>query len=173
MKYLVAILLTFLPLGAFASTFDGNCYTLAGWNNNTIVNGSYTETTPLNNTENVFTNSDYFMYITQVSGSYYWVLNTTVQGNNTSNEYYADWGGTLPPDPPESLTWNTSTGVAPAGTVSLVSCGGGGSGTTTVATSTEALLGTIAFGQGIQIVILFLMVIGFLYNNMSKKKPWS
>jgi len=45
-------------------------------------------------------------------------------------------------------------------------------GTSTVATSTEAYLGTLVLGNGIIITLLFLMVMGFLYNSFSTKKPW-
>lgn len=50
--------------------------------------------------------------------------------------------------------------------------GGGGGATSTSATSTEALLGSIAFGQAILICLVFLMVVGFMWNNMTLKKPW-
>ena len=39
-------------------------------------------------------------------------------------------------------------------------------------TTTEAYLGSLAVGQGILIVLLFLMVVGFMYNNLTSKKPW-
>lgn len=32
--------------------------------------------------------------------------------------------------------------------------------------------GTLAFGSAIQIVLLFLMVVGFVFNNMKSKKKW-
>lgn len=32
--------------------------------------------------------------------------------------------------------------------------------------------GNISLGLAIIIVVLFLMVVGFIFNNISKKKPW-
>jgi len=32
--------------------------------------------------------------------------------------------------------------------------------------------GNISIGLGIITTILFLMVVGFMYNNMTRKKPW-
>lgn len=45
-------------------------------------------------------------------------------------------------------------------------------GTTTVATSTLQLVGSVTIGLGILITIAFLCLIAILYNSMFKKKPW-
>jgi len=42
----------------------------------------------------------------------------------------------------------------------------------TVVPATYDLLGSIAFGLGILIVLLFVIVLGFIYNNIERKKPW-
>lgn len=44
---------------------------------------------------------------------------------------------------------------------------------TRVVSSSTASLSDVSFALAIIIVILFLMVIGFMYNNMTHKKPWS
>jgi hypothetical protein len=41
-----------------------------------------------------------------------------------------------------------------------------------MASTTEAVH-TVAFGLAILIGIAFLMVVGFMFNTMSNKKPWS
>jgi len=45
-------------------------------------------------------------------------------------------------------------------------------GSTTMATSTTGTISDLVFGQGIIITMLFLMVIGFMFNNLNQKKPW-
>ena len=44
--------------------------------------------------------------------------------------------------------------------------------TSTSATSTEAMLSSVAVGLDIIIVLLFIVVIGFMFNNLNDKKPW-
>jgi len=59
--------------------------------------------------------------------------------------------------------WSLSTG--------FMSCGGG-TGTTTPplsATSTDALLGSLNFGIAIVIVLLFVIIIGYIFNSLNLK----
>ena len=46
------------------------------------------------------------------------------------------------------------------------------SSTSTSATSTEAILSSVAVGLDIIIVLLFIVVLGFMFNNLNDKKPW-
>jgi len=41
-----------------------------------------------------------------------------------------------------------------------------------VATTTDSYLGSLAFGSAVVVVLLSLISVGFIYNNMSNKKPW-
>jgi len=67
------------------------------------------------------------------------------------------------------LTMDTTNnlGTLPIPTVTAGTCGG--SGTSTVATST-ATIQDVVFGQAIQIVILALFLVAMIFNSF--KKPW-
>jgi hypothetical protein len=66
----------------------------------------------------------------------------------------------------------------PDGVIAPTTCPGGGGGgsattsTSSVAITNVALLGSISFGISVLIFIGFLIVIGLVYNGMSKKKKW-
>jgi len=84
--------------------------------------------------------------------------------------YYDDDNGSWA-EPTEVPSWEVGAGSSPAGTV--VDCTPvPPEATTTVATSTEAYLGSIAFGNAIEIGLLSLIAIGYVYNSLSTKKPW-
>lgn len=40
------------------------------------------------------------------------------------------------------------------------------------ATSTQATLSDVVFGQGILVVLCFVALVAFLFNHLKRRKPW-
>jgi len=70
---------------------------------------------------------------------------------------FVSWNGD---DFPVRIYGNVTGGGSPVATTS----------TSTTASTTIQMLGGIMFGQGILVVLMFLMAIGFMFNNVTNKK---
>jgi len=124
-------------------------------------NGTYTDGGSLHNGVPWFTNGTTFVYW-QMSNN--WLFSYAL-GEDSAHKYYQGSDGTTLP-----LTgWLVSGGSSPAPELAEGTCGGGEEEATSTATTTATLV-DIAFGQAIQITLLFLMTIGMFYNMMSLKK---
>jgi len=172
MKYLSLILLLFIPISSYAditlspatttSPYVTGDITVTGANNNgnlyVIVNPSATWTNAWDDNCGYMTGAE----LNSASGA----LNFGVHG--TCSSYTTEIG-----------TWyvqcfdgGACSTLRAFGLEEEEEEEGGGSGTSTTATSTDALLGSIGFGLAVIITILFIAVIGFVYNKITIKKPW-
>jgi len=73
-------------------------------------------------------------------------------------------------------SWSLNAGTNPAGAVTIEDCPSSPdpvASSTPVATTTEALLGSLAFGNAVIIGLLSLFFISFLFSSINKKNPWS
>jgi len=131
----------------FGSSDYNGVYTLAGTNNGLPS----------------YENSNAKWVYWQMSNN--WLMSPT-EGADEGHYYYGAGNDTTTP---ETVTWAVSGGAGPAGTFTC----------TEVpvvpynpATTTEAYLGSIAFGQAIIITLMSLGLIGYVYNKITAKKPW-
>jgi len=114
-------------------------------------------------------------YLSSTNSNSLWMMGTTLITTNTDPWSYGASVSDTHVDTPDTANGNYFQDPYPtpsSGTFTATTCGGGSGTSTTATTSIETLLGTLNFGIAIIITILFLMVVGFMYNNMTRKKPW-
>jgi len=157
---LFIIISLIFPFSAFALEPD-LCAVGAG---NSAYDGTYTDRNSALHGYPSYTNGSKYLYVND--GASHWIFRYDLL--STGSDYYRAIDGSTP-----SGTYTENEQTAPGPVVSVGTCGSEEEATTTVATSTEALLGTIAFGQGILIALVSLMAVGFVFNTMSRKKIWS
>jgi len=182
-----------IPNGAKIPVYcDGtNFYTaeLTATTGNIIINGNATVTGNVATNQNITVGKTLSGTYSQ-SGSYNgqatyynsnsWVSFFPTNGNgwymnDALTESYALYYDDNINGNPWENTWLVSSGVSPAGTTVTGACAGGGGGggetsTTTTSTSTEAYLGSLVFGTAIQITMLSLLTVGFIWNSIRNKK---
>jgi len=163
MKYFLIIPLLFLPLTSFAAFYDVGVGSQSIWIKSDASAGPSGEyiTAPIG-----WGDDDYkwaCWYWNGASGECSGFHDHSVGGTPSDGEY--EFIG---------ATSGSQLFCITSGTAVVGACGGGGGGssTTTTATSTEAILGSISFGLAIIITILFIAVIGYVYNKITPKKPW-
>jgi len=166
-KIAISLFIFLIPTFSFATL--GDCFTATGFSE-TQYNGDWEETGTYNGFPS-YTGGRYG-YSTGFDGRICLFEVASPTGVCGVNDHY----------------YNDDTGGVLEGTYSLGTIGSGSGGTITSdtcpsppspteptqnsGTTTEALLGSIAFGQAIIIVVLFIGLCGYIYNTMNKKKPW-
>jgi len=170
MKKYLFLLFFLIPFNSYAL----ECDVIYSGSGSSSYNGTYVDTGTLFRGEPEFYKASSGTYLSVNSTSYdpallYWMFSPT--SAHDSNAYYRTYASTYI----GSYT-TAGAGTDPAGTVTE-DCGGepeptSTSSPSTQATSTEALLTSISFGLTIIIVILSIFTIGYIWNNLTKRKPW-
>jgi len=146
-----------------------DCISATGFGTS-AVNGTYTDRGVTVAGQASYTNGTYLMFACNTPGNAS-VINATVVDCSASSQYYSSYSTFI------HASWTVDAGTSPGGATASTSCPGEGGTASTTATSTDMtetdkLLGSIAFGQTIIITILFVGLVGYVYNKMTPKKPW-
>lgn len=163
-----------LAFTLFPITSYGANFCASGWGTEQ-VNGTWIETGTENGKAYYVKDGRYTRFPSNGNG---WYLSAVLlSGDGETHYYYNNTYGATPVEADDSggSFWNVYTGSNPVGGLVSGDCVEEEEelSTSTAATSTEAILGSIAFGQGIIIAIMSLGLIAFFYNSMTNKKPWS
>jgi len=166
-KYLFLFL--FFPFLTFAS----QGWTGVSFEDNNF-NGQYCDNSTTYAGFPVFENSE-GMFLYNNSSADRWFLDET-SGEETNWTYIDVISASEPPSVDNWFVFpypNSTSGYMTSST-----CGGGESGgsvsygSSTTATTTGALLGSIAFGLAVLIALVSLFVFATIYGMITKKKPW-
>jgi len=167
----IAILFFFLSP---TITFALNCVDVSNAGT-TAVNGTYEDTELTQYTEPIYYSGTYYIY----RRSDAWGIDNDYNcdiGCSTI-EYYSLSSGTN--DPPGGTNWTESgvDGEVPAPDLSnIYTCTEEETGTSTPTTATTTMdvmaLGSIVLGLGIIATMMFIGLVGYIFNRISSKKPW-
>jgi len=129
----------------------------------------YDDTYPLTGTENSRPKYDNGTYQICYQGAHWQFHPLGVCDGGPDVSYYdAEDGSEM--EPFDVPSWEVGAGDSPAG--EITDCSPVEEATTTAATTTVAMLGSIAFGQGIMILLMSLLCVGLVYNSFTTKQPW-
>lgn len=167
-RFFIGLVMLLSPFFVFADSFCASGF-------DPDMNGTWTSAAPEFGYYTTYQSPTGSYLVSDANGIGYWLIYPFGVNSCLFKNYDAD----------TDLTHGTYViadcvnGGVTGGSFASGACAGGGGGgevggfaTTTNATSTDALLGSINFGISILIFIGLLIAMGLVYNSVNSKKPW-